>query len=165
MPSNRKEKMLFAFLTVLITVPAFVFYCTSYENGGFNVDIIKQSWIFITIELVIAFICAYFIGSPLAIKLALKKVNPKENSHVLVETSIVCATVSIMCPLMSFIATILYDGIINVGLNNASLNNFLINFIPYWLQKVVLNFPFALITQLFFIQPLVRMSFRKICNK
>ena len=74
-------------------------------------------------------------------------------------------TVSIMCPLMSFIATILYDGIINVGMNNASLSYFLINFIPMWLQKVVLNFPFALITQLFFIQPLVRTLFKKICNK
>ena len=130
MPSNKKEKALFAFLTVLITVPCFAFYCTSYENGGFNVNIIMNSWIFIPIEIVIAFLCAYFIGSPMALKLALNKVNPKENSHVLVETSIVCATVSIMCPLMSFIATILYDGIINVGMNNASLSYFLINFIP-----------------------------------
>ena len=58
-----------------------------------------------------------------------------------------------MCPLMSFLATILYNGILEVGLGDGSLNNFIINFIPFWLQKVVLNFPFALLSQLFFIQP------------
>ena len=54
------------------------------------------------------------------------------------------------------------NGIIAVGIYGGSLNNFLINFIPYWLQKVVLNFPFALLSQLFFIQPLTRTIFRAI---
>ncbi len=65
-----------------------------------------------------------------------------------------------MCPLMSFLATILYNGILEVGLGDGSLNNFIINFIPFWLQKVVLNFPFALLSQLFFIQPLTRAIFK-----
>lgn len=67
-----------------------------------------------------------------------------------------------MCPLMSFLATILYNGIIAVGMNGASMSNFIINFIPYWLQKVILNFPFALLSQLFFIQPLTRTIFKAI---
>ena len=162
MPQTKFQKLMFALITVIITVPCFVFYCSSYEAGGFNVEVIKNSWIFIPIEFVLAYLCEIFIGSPLSIKLALKAIDPQKNDHMIVETAIICATVGIMCPLMSFLATILYNGIIAVGINGAPLNDFIINFIPYWLQKVVLNFPFALLSQLFFIQPLVRTIFKAI---
>lgn len=160
MPQSKFQKLMFALITVIITVPCFVFYCSSYEAGGFDVDVIKQSWIFIPIEFVLAYVCEIFIGSPLSIKLAFKAINPKENNPTIVETAIICTTVGIMCPLMSFLATILYNGILEVGLGDGSLNNFIINFIPFWLQKVVLNFPFALLSQLFFIQPLTRVIFK-----
>ena len=162
MPQTKFQKLMFALITVIITVPCFVFYCSSYEAGGFSVEVIKNSWIFIPIEFVLAYLCEIFIGSPLSVKLALKAIDPKKNDHMIVETAIICATVGIMCPLMSFLATIIYNGIIAVGMNGAPLDNFLINFIPYWLQKVVLNFPFALLSQLFFIQPLVRTIFKAI---
>ncbi len=164
MPQTKFQKLMFALITVIITVPCFVFYCSSYEAGGFNVEVIKNSWIFIPIEFVLAYLCEIFIGSPLSVKLALKAIDPKKNDHMIVETAIICATVGIMCPLMSFWATIIYNGIIAVGMGGAPLNEFLINFIPYWLQKVVLNFPFALLSQLFFIQPLTRTIFRAIFN-
>ncbi len=165
MPQTKFQKMMFALITVIITVPCFVFYCSSYEAGGFNVDVIKESWIYIPIEFVLAYLCEIFIGSPLSVKFALNAINPKKNDPMIVETAIICATVCIMCPLMSFIATIMYNGIIAVGIYGGSLSNFFINFIPYWLQKVVLNFPFALLSQLFFIQPLTRTIFRAIFKK
>ena len=121
--------------------------------------------IFIPIEFVLAYLSEIFIGSPLSVKLALKAIDPQKNDHMIVETAIICATVGIMCPLMSFFATILYNGIIGVAINGAPLNDFIINFIPYWLQKVVLNFPFALLSQLFFIQPLTRTIFRLIFER
>lgn len=52
-----------------------------------------------------------------------------------------------------------------MGIYGGELNNFIINFIPYWLQKVVLNFTFALLSQLFFIQPLTRRIFKAIFRK
>lgn len=162
MPQTKKQGLIFALITVIITVPCFVFYCSSYEAGGFNVEVIKSSLIFIPIEFIMAYLCEIFIGSPLSMKLALKAINPKKNDPMIVETEVICTTVCIMCPLMSFLATTLYNGIITVGIYGGSLNNFLINFIPYWLQKVVLNFPFALLSQLFFIQPLTRTIFRAI---
>lgn len=162
MPQTKFQRLMFALITVIITVPCFVFYCSSYEAGGFSVDIIKSSWIFIPIEFILAYLCEIFIGSPLSIKLGLKAIDPKKNDPMIVETAIICATVGIMCPLMSFLATILYNGIISVGIYGASFSNFIINFIPYWLQKVVLNFPFALLSQLFFIQPLTRNVFKAI---
>lgn len=162
MPQTKFQKLMFALITVIITVPCFVFYCSSYEAGGFSVEVIKNSWIFIPIEFVLAYLCEVFIGSPLSVKLALKAIDPRKNDHMIVETAVICATVGIMCPLMSFLATIIYNGIIAVGMNGAPLSDFIINFIPYWLQKVVLNFPFALLSQLFFIQPLVRTIFKLI---
>lgn len=165
MPQTKLEKNIFALITVIITVPCFVFYCSSYEAGGFTVDVIKNSLIFIPIEFILAYLCEIFIVSPLSVKLALKAIDPKKNDKMIVETAIICATAAIMCPLMSFLATIIYNGIIAVGIYGGSLNNFLINFIPFWLQKVVLNFPFALLSQLFFIQPLTRLIFGKIFNK
>ena len=162
MPETKFQKLMFAVITGIITVPCFVFYCSSYEAGGFTVDVIKNSWIFIPIEFVLAYLCEIFIGSPLSVKLGLKAINPEKNDPMIVETAIICATVGIMCPLMSFLATILYNGIIAVGINGASMSNFIINFIPYWLQKVILNFPFALLSQLFFIQPLTRTIFKAI---
>ena len=42
----------------------------------------------------------------LATKIALNAVNPKENKPFMVEIAIICATVCIMCPLMSFLATL-----------------------------------------------------------
>lgn len=162
MPQTKSEKLIFALLTVIITVPCFVFYCSSYEAGGFTLDVIKSSWIFIPIEFILAYLCEIFIGSPLSLKLSLKEVKKQNNNASDMETIIICMTVLIMCPLMSFLATIVYNGIIGVGINGNSLSNFIINLIPYWLQKVVLNFPFALLSQLFFIQPLVRYIFSKI---
>lgn len=162
MPQTKFQRLMFALITVIITVPCFVFYCSSYEAGGFTVDVIKQSWIFIPIEFILAYLCEVFIGSPLSLKLGLKAINPEKNDPMIVETAVICATVGIMCPLMSFLATIFYNGIIGVGINGGSISNFIINFIPFWLQKVILNFPFALLSQLFFIQPLTRTIFKKI---
>ena len=159
MPKTKKQQLVYTLLTILITVPCFVFYCSAYEAGGFSVEVIQNSWYYIPIELVLAFICQELVGDPMAHKLLQKHVNPKEHSPLIVKVAMVCFTASVMCPLMSLLATILYDGIIAVGMNGGPLSNFLTNFIPLWCQKVVINFPFALLIQLFIIQPLVRKIF------
>lgn len=165
MPQTKKQKLLFAFITVLITVPCFVTYCLSIENGGIlNVDF-KFALILIPIEFTLAFLSEIFIGSPLSLKLALKAVDPKEHKPLFVELAIICSTVCIMCPLMSFLATILYKGIFP-GLvfhdPSFTLPGFFIQFVPNFLQTFVQNFPFALLSQVFFIQPLVRQIFKMI---
>ena len=58
-------------------------------------------------------------------------------------------TVCFMCPIMSFIATVLFQGV------NSDL-------IANWLQISVRNFPMALCWQIFYAGPLVRWSFGKI---
>ncbi len=168
MIKTRKQGLIFALLTVIITVPCFVFYCLSIENGGIlNVNF-KFALTLIPIEFVLAYLSEVFIASPLAIKLAFKAIDPKKNSPMIVESAIICATVGIMCPWMSFLATILYKGVFPVLVFNDvtwKLSSFMINFIPNFLQTVVLNFPFAFFTQIFFIQPIVRRIFKCIFYK
>lgn len=64
-----------------------------------------------------------------------------------------------MCPLMSFIATILYQLIPELMFYTCSISKAFTEFIPQFLQTFVINFPFALLGQLLFIQPLVRKIF------
>lgn len=168
MPESKKEKLIFALITVLITVPCFVIYCLSIENKGIlNVDL-KFALILIPIEFVLAYTSEIFIGSPLSLKLAFKAINPKEYKPMIVETAIICSTVCIMCPWMSFLATILYKGIFP-GLifkeTTFTIGKFFLYFIPNFLQTFILNFPFALLGQLFFIQPLTRKIFSKIYKR
>ena len=76
---------------------------------------------------------------------------------VLFETAIICATVGLMCPAMSFLAAIIYYPYY------AGVNVF--TFFSNWLELVCYNFPFAFFTQLFFIQPLIRTLFKVIFAK
>ena len=168
MPETKKERLLFAFITVVITVPCFVFYCLSIENKGIlNVDP-RFALILIPIEFILAYLSEIFIGSPLSVKFALKAIPTKEYKPMIVETAIICATVCIMCPWMSFLATILYKGIFPVLIyheENFVIGKFFLYFIPNFLKTFILNFPFALLGQLFFIQPLTRKIFRTLLKK
>lgn len=168
MPNTKFENLMFALITVVITVPCFVFYCLAIENKGIlNVDY-KFALLLIPIEFILAYTSEIFIGSPLSLKLAFKGCDPKKHTPVIFETAIICATVCIMCPWMSFLATILYKGIfpgIIFHESGFTFANFIIHFIPNFLQTFVLNFPFALLGQLFFIQPLTRCIFRFLFKK
>ena len=98
------------------------------------------------------------MGSPCSFKLACKCFNPGETHPVIFETAIICTTVSLMCPVMSFIAAVLY-----YPYNAMEFNIFTL--LANWLKLVCFNFPFAFFTQLFFIQPLVRTVFKTVFRK
>lgn len=170
MPRNQFQRMVFAFLTVVVTVHAYVFYSLYVVNGTNSVlDAIQNQggvymfgrmlpiWAIVLIE----FCCAYFLevimGSPCSFKLAAKVFNPLETHPVLFETAIICATVGLMCPAMSFLAAIMYYPYYN-GFHVVTL-------LANWLKLVCFNFPFAFFTQLFFIQPLIRTLFKFLFRK
>lgn len=178
MPRNQFQRMIFALLTVIVTVHAFVFYSLYVVNGNVLMqttgassvlDAIKANggvymfgttlpiWAVILIE----FCCAYFLenvlGSPSSFKLASKVFNPRETNPVLFETAIICSTVAIMCPAMSFLAAFMYYPYY-AGFSILTL-------LANWLKLVCFNLPFAFFTQLFFIQPLVRTCFKALFRK
>ena len=173
MPQNQFQRMMFALLTVIITVHAYVFYSLYVINGGIFMTITGETsvikaidamggvsmfgkslpiWAIVLIEFCCAYLLEIILGSPLSFKLTCKVFHPKDTHPVLFETAIICATVGIMCPAMSFLAAFMYYPYYS-GFNFFTL-------LANWMKLVCFNFPFAFFTQLFFIQPLVRTVFR-----
>lgn len=114
-------------------------------------------WAVVLIEFVCAYTLEVIVGSPLSFKLATRVFDPQKTNPVIFETAIICATVGIMCPAMSFIASFIYYNY-QAGFNMWTL-------LANWLKLVCFNFPFAFFTQFFFIQPFVRMVFKLIFAK
>lgn len=173
MPRNQIQKMFFAFVTVIITVHAYVFYSLYVVNGNTLMELngtsgvlaaIQQQggvymlgryfpiWAVVVVEFCLAYGLEMILGSPYSFKLAASIVNPKKSHHMVFETLIICATVVIMCPAMSFLAAILYYPYYS-GFHVVTL-------LANWLKLVCFNFPFAIFSQIFFIQPCVRTIFR-----
>jgi hypothetical protein len=73
------------------------------------------------------------------------------------ETVIICCTVLIMCPVMSCFAAVFYYPYY-AGFNFLTL-------IANALKLICFNFPFAFFSQIFFIQPIVRIIFAKLFAK
>ncbi len=178
MPRNQFQRMFFAFVTVIITVHAYVFYSLYVINGSTLMEINgvhsvieainKQGgvymfgnyipiWGVILIEFCFAYILECVMGSPCSFKLARRIFDPKRNHPMIFESAIICATVGLMCPAMSFLASIFYYPYYD-GFNAIAL-------IANWLKLVCFNFPFAFFTQLFFIQPFVRVVFKTVFRK
>ena len=178
MPRNQLQRAVFALLTVVITVHAYVFYSFYVVNGAVLMEVTGQSsvlgainaqggvymvgrmvpiWAVVALEFVLAFSLEMLMGSPCSFRLACKCFDPRSTHPVLFETSIICATVGLMCPVMSFIAAWLYYPYY-AGFNLLTL---LANFV----KLVCFNFPFAFFSQLFFIQPFVRTAFKFLFRK
>lgn len=178
MPRNQFQKMVFAFITVAITVHAYVFYSLYVIHGKMFMELTGEPgiiaainkiggvpvfgtpipiWAVVIIEFILAYTLEVLLGSPLSFKLACKVFDPRRINPVLFESAIICATVGIMCPAMSLIASFLYFNY-QGGFNIWTL-------LAEWLKLVCFNFPFAFFTQLFFIQPAVRTIFKFIFAK
>lgn len=177
MPQNRLQRMVFALLTVIITVHAYVFYSLYVINGSTLMEVNQATsvlsaidaqggvymfgqflpiWAVVITEFILAYCLEIFMGSPCSLRLACKVFAPEQTHPVLFECAIISATVGLMCPAMSFLAAILYYPYY-MGFNFFTL-------IANWLKLVCFNFPFALLTQLFFIQPLVRTVFMQLAK-
>ena len=178
MPRNQFQRMIFALLTVIITVHAYVFFSLYVVNGSTLMEInhtdsvmaaLSQQggiymlgrmcpvWAVIILEFLFAYCLELLMGSPCSFKLARRVFDPKRNHPMLFETAIICATVGLMCPAMSFIAAWLYYPYY-AGFN-------LLTLLADWLKLICFNFPFAFFTQLFFIQPFVRTVFKRLFRR
>ena len=173
MPRNQFQRIVFAFLTVIVTVHAYVFYSLYVVNGNTLMELngtasvlaaIKQQggvymlgrympiYAVVIVEFILAYCLEVVMGSPCSFRLACRIFDPRKNHPMIFESAIICATVGLMCPAMSFLAAILYYPYY-AGFH-------VITLLANWLKLVCFNFPFAFFTQLFFIQPLIRTLFK-----
>ncbi|HEY3268398.1 MAG TPA: DUF2798 domain-containing protein [Armatimonadota bacterium] len=152
MPRTKTQALSYALLSVGITVHIFVWFNIALETGGMSNQVFIASCKYVPIECAFALLLQLFVAGPLSKRIAFGMVNPREDRPFVVSTAIICATICLMCPMMSFVATILYNGITA-------------EFLAQWLQKIAFNFPLAFFSQLFFIQPLVRYLFGAMFRK
>lgn len=172
---NQIQHLVYALITVVITVHAFVFYSLYVVEG----DALMQStgttsvlqaigsqggvymfgshlpiWLLVVVETVCAFVLAVGMGSPLAFRLASRKFDPRRNHPMIFESAVITATVCLMCPSMSLLANAFYYPYYE-GFN-------VIDFMCRWFRLVCYNLPFAYFSQMFFVQPFVRFAIRRL---
>ena len=178
MPRNQTQRMIFALLTVIVTVHGYVFYSLYVVNGPMLMELtgasgvlaaIRQQggvymlgrflpiWGVVLVEFCLAYLLEVLMGSPCSFRLACRVFDPRTSHPMLFETAIICATVGLMCPAMSFLAALLYYPYY-AGFS-------LLILLANWFKLVCFNFPFAWFTQVFMIQPLVRTLFRTLMGR
>ena len=175
MSKNRTQHLVYALITVFITVHLFVFYslyviegdslmqatgmasvlqALDSQGGVYMLGTYLPIWLMILIETVCAFVLAVAMGSPLAFRLASRKFDPRRNHPMIFESAIITATVCLMCPSMSLLANFFYYPYYK-GFD-------IIDFLCRWFRLVCYNLPFAYFSQMFFVQPFVRFVIRRL---
>ena len=172
---NQIQHLVYALITVVITVHAFVFYslyvvegdalmrstgttsvlqAIDSQGGVYMFGSYLPIWLVIVVETICAFVLAVGMGSPLAFKLASRKFDPRRNHPMIFESAVITATVCLMCPSMSLLADAFYYPYYE-GFN-------VIDFMCRWFRLVCYNLPFAYFSQMFFVQPFVRFAIRRL---
>ena len=147
MPKTKFQDFIFTIIMVIVMVYAMVCYNIAFDKGVGN-DIFLLALHELPIMGAIGFLLEFFAVGKLAQKITFKHFDPKSTNPFLITVMISSVTVAFMCPLMSFIASLLFS-----------------------FQDVahcricVRNFPMALCWQLFYAGPFVRFIFRLIFKK
>lgn len=153
MPKTKFQDFIYTIIMVIVMVYAMVCYNIAINIGGLTNEVFLMALGELPIMGVIAFILEFFIIGKLAQKLAFRLVNPKEDKQIFVIIAISSMIVCLMCPIMSFFGSILFNfnGVENIFAN--------------WIRIAVMNFPMALCWQIFYAGPFVRFIFKRIFKK
>ena len=144
MPQTKFQDVVYTIIMVCIMVYAMVCYNVAIDMGGLSNEVFLIALHELPIMGTIGFI---------AKKLAFRFVDPAKDRPIVMILSISAMIVCLMCPVMSFIASVLFN------YNGAS------NIIANWLKITVVNFPMAMCFQIFYAGPFVRLIFRNIFKK
>ena len=125
-------------------------YNIALNTGGLTNQVFVAALGELPIMGIIAFILEFFFIEKLAPKLAFRFVDQKKDKPIFVTLALSTMIVCLMCPIMSFLGSVL------VGFASPE------KIISNWLKAFILNFPMALCSQLFYIGPFVRFIFNKI---
>lgn len=103
-------------------------------------------------EAIAAFLLQKFLAAPIVNKLLPEIIDLKTAKSTMIAIVRAGCTVLVMCPAVTLFVSIFHNGL-----------SWQIPLL--WLPKIVLNFPFALLIQIFFIGPLVRAIFQLLFRK
>lgn len=151
MPKTNLQKIIFTIMMASVMVYAMICYNIAISKAGMTNEIFGLAFRELVLMLPIAFILEFFIVEKLSLMLAFRILKPDDRPF-LIQLTISCIIVCLMCPMMSFVATVLFKNAGN-------------QLIAQWLQTTVMNFPMALCWQIFFAGPIVRSLFNIIFKK
>ncbi len=146
LPQNKKQDIIFTLFMAFVMVYAMICYNITLSVGGMHNFIFLAAFKELLIMWPIAIALELIFVGRLAQKLAFRFVTPGKDPMILIILAISAISVCLMCPLMSFAATLLFK---NAGKE----------IIAVWLQTTAMNFLMALCWQIFFAGPLVRNIF------
>jgi len=151
MPRTKFQDLVFTIIMVITMVYFMTLYNISLETGISNSTFLialKDMWV----EAIAAFFAQRYLAGPIAKKLVGRILEPGKDKSIFIIVAMACFTVCIMAPVMTLFVSIFHNG-------------FRADLISLWLPKLILNFPFALIIQIFFVGPFVRLTFRSLFKK
>lgn len=150
MPKTKLQEVIFTVFMVIVMVYAMVCYNIAFAMGEMQNEVFVAALSEMPIMCAIGFVLDMLIACPLAKKCAFKVVNPQKDRPIFIILAISVFSILFMCPMMSFAATILFNG----GFNS--------EIVATWAGLTVKNFPMAFFWQLFVAGPIVRFVFGKI---
>lgn len=151
MPKTKFQDFIFTIIMVVLMVFCMTVYNIAYVNGftyGCCYEALKTMWP----EVIAAFIIVKFVANPIVNKLMHKVIDVESAKFTAVAIVRAGCTAFFMCPVMTLFVTILHNGITT-------------QILILWIQKIIINFPFALLLQIFYLGPFVRYLFRIIFRK
>ena len=146
MPKNKFQDAVFTAIMATVLVYGMIVYNVALNMGGVKTETFLAAFHELPIMAPIAFILEFFIVGKIARMLAFRVMKPTDRPQFItyaISINICC----IMCPVMSLIATFLFK----------DTKNFAV-----WIQTWAMNFPMAILYQMFYCGPLVRLIFRAI---
>lgn len=149
MPKTKLENIVFTAIMATIMVYGMIVYNVALNMGGVSGETFLAALHELPIMAPIAFVLELFVVGRIAGKLAFTVMRPDDRPQFITYAISICIC-CIMCPVMSLIATLLFKDTKNFG-----------TFIQTW----GMNFPMALLYQLFYCGPFVRLIFRCIFRR
>lgn len=143
MPKTKIQNVIFTVIMATFMVYGMVVYNIAIATGNVDGSTFLSALKELPIMVPIAFILEFFIVGNVAKKMAFSIIKPEKYPELITYVISICICI-IMCPVMSFIATLLF--------NDISFGT--------WIKAWALNLPMALLYQLFYCGPVVRMIFR-----
>ena len=136
MPKNKFQDVVFTAIMATIMVYGMIVYNVALNTGGVSGTTFLVAFHEMPIMVPIAFVLEFFVVGKLAKMLAFTVMRPDDSSIC------ICC---IMCPVMSLFATLLFKETKTFGT---------------WVQTWGMNFPMAILYQMFYCGPFVRLIFR-----
>jgi hypothetical protein len=152
MPTTKIQKVLFGLFMSFMMVFGMEAYNHVIAANSFHLRLLLIPFLELCWLMTAVIALETLVAGRLAGKLAFRFVNPATNRPFAIILAIQISTVLLMCPMMSFVAALVFKD----GLSG--------NLFQIWMKTIALNFPMALIWQIAVAGPVVRFAVRRIAK-